>query len=132
MAKENFAQGIPISNSRLLNQYMNLNISDSKIKNIININKSAMYIINSEHSPLPLSPQQQCCVFLLIRGKTLKEVAYILEISTRTVESHIEAIKHKLGCYNKGQIIEKAIDSGFLYYIPEALLLNNRPTKKKR
>jgi len=93
---------------------------DNKI--ISSMNKFAIYIMNREHSPLPLTPRQEACVFLLIRGKTLKEIAYILGISVRTVESYIELIKHKLDCNNKGQVIEKALDAGFLHYIPEEFL----------
>jgi len=84
--------------------------------------KSLSYVLNPEHSPLPtLTPRQESIVFLMIRGKPMKEIAYILKISTRTVESHIEDIKFRLGCYTKGQVIEKAIDAGFLYYIPQEL-----------
>jgi len=79
------------------------------------------YTLTSSFSPLPISPRQQACLSLLIRGKTMKEIAYMLGISVRTVEAHFEAIKHKLGCRNKSQLIEKAIESGFLFHIPESL-----------
>ena len=80
------------------------------------------YILTPEASPLPLTHRQQECLALLIRGKTYKEIAYMLGISNRVVEDHIHAIKYKLGCYSKSQLIEKAIDSGFLFHVPETLL----------
>ena len=49
----------------------------------------------------------------------MKEIATILNLSVRTVESYFVIIKLKLGCNNKSQIIEKAINGGFLHYIPE-------------
>jgi DNA-binding CsgD family transcriptional regulator len=52
----------------------------------------------------------------------MKEIAKILNLSVRTVESYFMIIKLKLGCNNKSQIIEKAINSGFLYYIPEDII----------
>ena len=52
----------------------------------------------------------------------MKEIALVLGISVRTVETHFETIKHKLGCCNKSQLIEKAIDSGFLFHIPANFL----------
>lgn len=113
-------QSLEIYHPTLLKQYECLSYNDNKIVN--SVNKPAIYILNPEHSPLPLSPREQSCVFLLIRGKIAKEIAYILGISARTVEAHIESIKHKLGCNTKGQIIEKALDAGFLYYIPEEFL----------
>lgn len=85
------------------------------------ISTPKQYILTPEASPLPLSARHQEVLSLLIRGKPMKEIAYILDISPRTVEKHISAIKEKLGCYNKSQLIEKAIDSGFLFHIPETL-----------
>ncbi|NRB10678.1 MAG: hypothetical protein HRU35_03575 [Rickettsiaceae bacterium] len=80
-----------------------------------------LHILTPEFSPLPLSKRQQECLSLIMRGKTIKEIAYILGISYRTAEGHIQVIKHKLGCNNKSQLIEKAIDSGFLFHVPEIL-----------
>jgi DNA-binding CsgD family transcriptional regulator len=54
-----------------------------------------------------------------MRGKSMKQIASILNLSVRTVESYFALIKLKLGCNNKSQIIEKAINSGFLHYIPD-------------
>jgi len=83
----------------------------------------SMYVLqDSNDSPLPLSLRQQECVYLLVRGKTYKEIAYILGINCRTVESYINEIKHRLSCNSKSQIIEKAIESGFLYHIPKSLI----------
>jgi len=115
-----FCQLFDISNSNMLKCFKKLNSNDQKLIN--SFKKPSTYILNPERCPLPLSPRQQECVFLLVRGKTIKEIGYILGLSGRTIETYIEHIKYKLGCYTKGQIIEKAIDSGFLYYIPEAFM----------
>lgn len=58
----------------------------------------------------------------MLRGKSMKEIATILNLSVRTVESYFAIIKLKLGCSNKSQIIEKAINSGFLHYIPNSII----------
>ena len=113
-------QVIDISCSNLFRWCLSLNASDRKLVNLAD--KPTIYILNNEHSPLPLTERQQSCVFLLVRGKLIKEIASILEISARTVEEHIVAIKTKLGCNSRSQIIEKAISSGFLHYIPEDIL----------
>ena len=112
-----FFQGIDITKVSVLKYYLGLNLNqlDQKIER----KRSVSYVLSAEHCPLPLPPRQQECVFLLVRGKTFKEIAYLLRLSERTVEDYIECIKHKLGCHTKGQVIEKAIDSGFLFYIPE-------------
>jgi len=112
-----------ISTTNMFNWCLALNQFDQKF--ISAKNKPVIYLLNQAHSPLPLSKQQQACVFLLVRGKSMKEIASILNLSVRTVESYFVMIKLKLGCNNKSQIIEKAISSGFLHYIPE----NIRPTE---
>jgi DNA-binding CsgD family transcriptional regulator len=105
-----------VSNSSMFKKCI-LNHSDQKI--VDTTNKIASYILSAEHSPLPLTKQQECCMFLLIRGKSIKIIASILNISVRTVESHVEAMRYKLGCFSKSELIEKAIDSGYFYYIPK-------------
>jgi DNA-binding CsgD family transcriptional regulator len=115
-----YGQVIDISNTNMFNWCLTLNQFDQKF--ISAKNTPVIYILNQEHSPLPLSKQQQACVFLLVRGKSMKEIANILNLSVRTIESYFMIIKLKLGCTNKSQIIEKAINSGFLHYIPENII----------
>ncbi|MDA9163451.1 hypothetical protein N9N97_01045 [Rickettsiaceae bacterium] len=43
-------------------------------------------------------------------------------MSQRTVETYVETMKYKLGCSNRAQLIEKAIDSGFLFHISSSFL----------
>jgi DNA-binding CsgD family transcriptional regulator len=107
------------SNCTLFRGFMILNQLDSKL---IKIRKPVSYILNTEHSPLPLSRKQEICLFLLIRGKTIKQIAKILNKSPRTIECHFDAIKFKLNCHSKSELIEKAINNGFLYYVPECLI----------
>jgi DNA-binding CsgD family transcriptional regulator len=102
-----------------LKKYKWLNQIDRKFASNLELPKQ--YILTPEASPLPISPRQQECLSLLVRGQQTKEIACILGISPRTVESHFELIKRKLGCYNKSQLIEKAIANGLLYHIPETL-----------
>jgi len=103
----------------ITNQYQWLDSTDRKF--IVDLKAPKQYILTPEASPLPLTERQQACLSLLIRGKTIKEIAFILGISNRTVEDHINAMKYKLGCNNKSQLIEKAIDSGFLFHLSGTL-----------
>jgi DNA-binding CsgD family transcriptional regulator len=100
-----------------------LGIADKKMINTVN--KPANYIVDYDHQPLPLTQKQELCLFLLIRGKTMKQIATILGISIKTVEDHLDSIKIKLNCHSKTQLIEKAIESGFFYYIPKLLFQDN-------
>lgn len=69
-----------------------------------------------------LTSRESECLFYTIRGKTAKDIARILNISAKTVEYHMEQIKTKLGCYNKSELIAKAIDLGYLNKIPTSIL----------
>lgn len=50
---------------------------------------------------LYLTEREFECVNYLIRGKTAEEIAIILDISKRTVETHIQNIKRKMNCFNQ-------------------------------
>lgn len=75
--------------------------------------------INESHSFAPVSPSQlnqwsdeltlreKDCAFFLARGFSAKEIGRQLDISARTVESHIQRIKIKLNCYSRQQLIKK-------------------------
>jgi DNA-binding CsgD family transcriptional regulator len=114
-----FFQGIDVTELSVLKYFMQLNKRGLGAENV----KSTSYILSAEHCPIKdLSIRQQECLFWLVRGKTFEEIAKLLALSPRTIESYINSIKYKFGCYTKGQIIEKAIDSGFLFYIPRRFL----------
>lgn len=48
-----------------------------------------------------LSIQQKAIFNYTVQGKTVKEIASIMDLSLRTVEYYIELIKNKLGCERK-------------------------------
>ena len=83
-----------------------------------NTRKQLIYSIENYYPETQLSERQSECLFFLLRGKTTKEVAHLLNLSPRTVESYINEIKFKLQCNTKSQLIEKAIHSGYLNIIP--------------
>ncbi len=54
-----------------------------------------------------LSLRQSQCAHLLLDGKTAEESGKILKISKRTVEEHIKAMRQKLQCANRTDLIMK-------------------------
>ena len=48
---------------------------------------------------------------LLCRGLTIREIAYRLKRSARTIEMHFNHLKAKLGCKRKSQLIELALEN---------------------
>lgn len=111
-----YSNCIDLSSTRGFNGFLELYTIDTKL--LGKRKKPASYVLSGGYSPFSLTKKQENCLFYLIRGKSIKEIGKILNISSRTVESHLDAIKLKLNCFNKAEIIEKALDSGFLFYVP--------------
>lgn len=75
-----------------------------------------------------LSLRQAQCFFYLTQNYTAKQIAQIMNISSRTVETHIIAIKNKLGLHNNKEIMEYAINNGLVSLSP---LLSSIANRKK-
>jgi DNA-binding CsgD family transcriptional regulator len=56
-----------------------------------------------------LTDRQIGCLYHLVMGKTIKQTAEALKLSPRTVEHYLEAIKLKLGCRSRSDLISKAL-----------------------
>jgi len=54
---------------------------------------------------VPLSPRELEIAELVAKGLTNQEIAQRLIISTRTVESHVDHIKSKLGFSRRARIV---------------------------
>lgn len=80
------------------------------------------YFIEDDFQETMLSKRQTECIFFLLRGKSLNEIATILKLSKRTVENYVEEIKIKFNCSCKADLIEKAILDGYMNIIPETLI----------
>ncbi|MFN3234579.1 MAG: response regulator transcription factor, partial [Gammaproteobacteria bacterium] len=69
-----------------------------------------------------LSERQMEILSLLIRGKTISNIANILQLSPRTVEDYTSVIKDKFYCSSKSELIEKAIDRGYWTVLPKRFI----------
>ena len=74
---------------------------------ILNINET-------RNSLSPLSTREQSVLVLVSEGKSSKDVAQILEISVRTVETHRKNIKKKLGIGTTAGLTRYAIENGLI------------------
>lgn len=52
-----------------------------------------------------LTPKENECLKLLLKGNTSKKIAKQMNISFRTVEKHIDSIREKLGCRNRLELV---------------------------
>lgn len=88
----------------------------------VNQSASQHYLVNDDYPEVKFTKRESECLFYLLRGKSSTQIASILHISPRTVESYTEQIKQKMLCDNKSQLIEKAIEKGFINIIPPSII----------
>ena len=69
---------------------------------------------NIERVPEGLTNRQAEVLRLIVEGKTMKEVASVLEISTRTAEAHKYQMMGQLGIKTSAQLIQFAIREGLV------------------
>ena len=81
------------------------------------LNFSLNYTANS----IKLTKRQSEVLFFLLRGKTVKQIAQILDISFRTIDQYLKELRLKFNVDTKYELIDKAILHGFLSTIPESL-----------
>lgn len=79
------------------------------------------YMLTDNENKFELSSRERECLFLLVRGKSAKEIGALLCLSKRTIESYIENIKNKMNCRNKAEILVAAILNGYHRYVPARL-----------
>lgn len=58
----------------------------------------------NDHKTLFLTSREMECISWYAKGKTSGDISILLNISKRTVESHIENSRHKLNCTNMFQL----------------------------
>ena len=80
------------------------------------IAREAIAAVASGMSPLNrLTPRQRDVLRLVVRGRTMKEVASDLSLSPRTVETHKYVMMHLLGVQNTAELIQYALRHGISY-----------------
>jgi DNA-binding CsgD family transcriptional regulator len=94
-----------INNSAI--EHRRLEIAKAKFYQEANIQK---LIIEDNGKSITLKKRELECLIYLMRGYSAKEIASHLGISPRTVECYVLALKQKLRCTRKSELINKAIN----------------------
>ncbi len=84
----------------------NENSAINNILDILNLSKINQYLAANQNKNSYLTKREFICLIYLAKSKTAKEMANILNISPKTVESYIKILRIKLGCYKKSELIE--------------------------
>ena len=61
-----------------------------------------------------LSQREYQCIFYVMHGKSVREMAHLMSLSPRTVEQYFMQLKQRFFCKNKSELIEKIIESGLV------------------
>lgn len=80
------------------------------------------YVVNDTLMGTDLTNRESECLFFILRGKSCKTIARILEISPKTVEYYIDQLKYKMNCVTKSDLIEQALRLGYINFIPKSLM----------
>jgi DNA-binding NarL/FixJ family response regulator len=72
----------------------------------------------TEQSAIKLTPRQREVLQLIAEGRTMKEIASILNISVRTVESHKYEMMEALGVQTNAELVQYAIKIGLVSVSP--------------
>ena len=62
-----------------------------------------------------LTVRQRDVLRLVVQGKRMKEVAAILGLSTRTVETHKYELMQSLGFHSTAELVRYALEEGLLH-----------------
>jgi DNA-binding NarL/FixJ family response regulator len=101
-AIENVCQGKPFFTSKM---------SPTVVKSIIEESRG---IRSAKHKNFLLTPRERETVQLIAEGKSSKEVASILGISTKTAETHRTNLMRKLDVHSVSEIVRYAIRNGII------------------
>ncbi len=105
-----------IGNSHILSTQLQKQLKQLRaLDKVISSEKTLKYTLQSCYKNL--TKRESEIFFLMLRHFSAKMVAKKLEISHRTVEKHIEMIKHKLNLQSKNDIIEYAIQNHLIEII---------------
>lgn len=113
------SQGVNVSNLLLnsISSYMQLSSKffPKKIKQFV-------IRLDDSYSSLNLPIRQAEVFFFILRGKTDKEIAKILNLSFRTINDYVNTLKDKLHCSTRRELIEIGVEKGYLGILPETLI----------
>ncbi len=69
------------------------------------LNRDEFLAVMNNSNRLQFSPRELQCVRLLTSGYNMKMIAYELQLSYRTIETHFGNIKRKAGCHTKAELV---------------------------
>ena len=63
------------------------------------------YFLDGQYSHIYFTQREYECIKLVAKGKSLKEIGISLNLSPRTVETHLEKARKKLGSVSLSELV---------------------------
>jgi len=95
-----------LSEQLIKNESLPTHIDPSCFQQAIEVER---YYFSEYDDKVFLTHREIECLKWCVYGKTACEIALLLQISKRTVEAHLSAIKQKFNCYKQADLIRKAL-----------------------
>ncbi|OGT36119.1 MAG: hypothetical protein A3F11_10925 [Gammaproteobacteria bacterium RIFCSPHIGHO2_12_FULL_37_14] len=73
------------------------------------------YYLGGSYGDEYLTPKQMQCTYWLIHGKSFQEIGTLVGITEKTVDHYIQAIKKKLKCNTRVQLVKAILESDVLF-----------------
>lgn len=84
---------------------------------VVGVKSLVVYGLGDKYGSVYFTKREAECMVLLLKGKTISNVANVLNLSPRTVEYYIKNMKSKLGCRTKFELVEMVYASEFMQRI---------------
>jgi len=78
------------------------------------LHPSVARIVVEDHVEQGLSDREREVLRLIAEGRTYKEMAELLAVSVKTIESYRERIKEKLNLHSRAELVRYALEKGLL------------------
>jgi DNA-binding NarL/FixJ family response regulator len=75
---------------------------------------AALHAFQTKRSDSLLSARERCVVQLIAEGNSNKEIASILNLSVKTVETHRQAVRHKLDLRSTADLVRYAVRNNII------------------
>ncbi|WP_172622717.1 response regulator transcription factor [Aquicella siphonis] len=89
------------------------------------------FILNKEYRGTALSTPESCCLFFLIRRKTISEIAGLLNLPVDVISSCVENIKNQLNANSIRDILDISIEKGYINIVPPGVLAQRHHTQNQ-
>ena len=89
-----------------IKKIINLKSHDESKKKLINSITVSPNSLKTKTGTVILTKRESECLHHLSQGKNRKEIARLMQISVRTVDTHLEKSKNKLSCFTNAELVD--------------------------